>query len=180
MEFSVFDVKVKIKYSLFLVLLIAVFADNKSILNLILFSSLHELGHIFSLCLLGGKVSEINFAFYGIGMKKRGELDFAREIIFLLSGIGVNSVFVLLGIEPNINFSLLMTNLMPIYPLDGGRCLKLLLDRVFDFYLSYKLYYGVAAVFFVAALCYGLYEKNFNVILICLYLFTWLIRGNYD
>lgn len=180
MKFKLFDIEFKIEYSLFIILLIALFAKNDSVLFLLLFSSLHEIGHILSLFLLGGKAKKITFAYYGIGMVRHGNLNFMSEIIFLLSGIAINSVFVIFNFQREINFCLLFINLLPIYPLDAGRCVKLIFERVFDFNVSYKLYFSFSVVCFVALLIFSLYIKNFNLILICVYLFFQIIRGNYD
>ena len=65
MKFQLFDIEFKIEYSLFIILLIALFAKNDDLLYLILFSSLHETGHILSLYLLGGKAEKITFSYYG-------------------------------------------------------------------------------------------------------------------
>ena len=121
MKFKLFDIEFKIEYSLFIILLIALFAKNDSVLFLLLFSSLHEVGHILSLYFFGGKAKKITFAYYGIGMVRHGDLNFLSEIIFLLSGIAINSVFVIFNFQREINFCLLFINLLPIYPLDAGR-----------------------------------------------------------
>ena len=113
-------------------------------------------------------------------MVRHGDLNFLSEIIFLLSGIAINSVFVIFNIQREINFCLLFINLLPIYPLDAGRCVKSIFERVFDFNVSYKLYFSFSVVCFVALLIFSLYIKNFNLILICVYLFFQIIRGNYD
>lgn len=180
MKFQLFDIEFKIEYSLFIILLIALFAKNDDLLYLILFSSLHEVGHVLSLYLLGGKAEKITFAYYGIGMVRRGNLNFLSEIIFLLSGIVINSLFVIFNFQRKINFCLLLINILPIYPLDAGRCVKLILDRVFDINISYKLYFSFSVICFVALLIFSLYVRNFNLILICVYLFFQIIRGNYD
>ena len=180
MKLRLFDTEFRLEYSFFIVLLIALFAKNNSVLYLILFSSLHELGHILTLYLLGGKLKRITLSYYGIGMIRRGNLNFLSEIIFLLSGAAVNSLFVILNIKREINFCLLFINLFPIYPLDAGRCVKLILDRIFDFYVSYKIYFVFSFICLIVLIFIAIYKRSFNLILICLYLFSWIFRGNYD
>ena len=113
-------------------------------------------------------------------MKHSSDLKFKDEIVFLLSGVGVNLFFAVINVQRQINLSLFLINILPVFPLDGGRILKLILDRVFDFYISYKVFISISILFFVAMMIYAIYNKNFNIILIGIYLFTWIVRGNYD
>ena len=113
-------------------------------------------------------------------MKHSSDLKFKDEIVFLLSGVGVNLFFAVINVQRQINLSLFLINILPVFPLDGGRILKLILDRVFDFYISYKVFISISILFFVAMMIYAIYNKNFNIILIGIYLFTWIVRCNYD
>ncbi len=179
-KFKAFGVEYKIEYSFFIVVLIALLCESKQFLYLILFSSLHELGHIVTLYAFKGKAEKITLSYYGVGLIHSSRLGFIQELVFLLSGIAVNLLMVLINVQPKINLALLLINLLPIYPLDAGRCLKLLCDRIFDFYISYKAYYIVAVICLLALLFYAVYAKSLNALFICLYLFTWIIRGTYD
>ncbi len=180
LEFKLNNTVLKIDFSFFIVLSIALMINNKSVAYLLLFSALHELAHIIVLLIVGGKIDKINFSYYGIGMKHSSDLKFKDEIVFLLSGVGVNLFFAVINVQRQINLSLFLINILPVFPLDGGRILKLILDRVFDFYISYKVFISISILFFVAMMIYAIYNKNFNIILIGIYLFTWIVRGNYD
>ncbi len=164
MVLRIFGVKVKIEYAFLLMLAFAVFVRAENVLWVILFSSLHEIGHILSLYLLGGRAECVTLSFYGIGLKHSAQLGRAGELAFLGSGCLVNLVFVFLNIKREINFPLFMLNVLPIYPLDGGRIAKAL------FGINEKLFRFVSALFLVTLLIYSVYLRNINLILITVYL----------
>lgn len=178
MNFKLFGVHFEISYLFFAIISVALFANNYDFLYALLFSSLHEAGHIISLYLLGGRADKITLSFYGIGLKHSSELAVSKEVIFLLSGIAVNLLFVMLDVERNINLALLFINAMPIYPLDIGRCFKLVLEKYFGVVVSYFVLYAISTAFLIALVCYCFYCKNFSVLLVSAYMAYWLIRGN--
>ena len=64
MRFKLFNVDFEISYLFFAILSVALLSNNISFLIVILFSSLHELGHIASLYMLGGRADKITVSFY--------------------------------------------------------------------------------------------------------------------
>lgn len=180
MRFKLFGIKFSIDYLFLVIASIALFSKNEYFLLVILFSSLHEFGHIVSLCFLGGKVDELNVSYYGIGMKYSSKLSFRREIIFLMSGILVNMFFAIFNIYRNINLALAIINALPIYPLDVGRIVKLTINRYVPYSISDKVYFTISFLFTTIFVVYSFYSKNFNYIIISAYLIVWLFRGYYD
>lgn len=180
MEFKLFNTNFKIEFSFFIVLSIALLFDNKSILFLLLFSTLHELAHIIALLIVGGNVDRLCISYYGVGMKYSTAISVKNEIIVLAAGIALNLFFSVINVQRQINFALFLINVLPIYPLDGGRIIKLLLERIFDYNLSYRIYYVFSILFFVMITFYGIYKKNIYILLISAYLFSWIVRGTYD
>ena len=178
MKFKLFDVDFEISYLFFAVLCTALVANNYDFIYVLLFSSLHELGHIISLYLLGGKADKIIISFYGIGLKHNSDLPVSKEILFLLSGILINLLFVMFNIKRDINLALLVINALPIYPLDMGRCTKLVLEKYFDVRVSYFLMYALSVVALVLLVGYSIYCKKFSLLIISAYLAYWLLRGN--
>lgn len=179
LEFSICDVKIKVQYGFVVIISLALIANNMSILYVLLFSVLHELGHIISLYIVGGKPSELVFSYYGIGLKHNSNLTYPREFVFLLSGILVNGVFTLLNIHRDINLALLILNSLPIYPLDMGRCIKMLLDRCFDANKSYKVFSAISFVFVICFGVYSFYTRNISLIMVFIYLFAnFMNRGS--
>lgn len=178
MKFKFFDVDFEVSFLFFAVICTALVANNYDFIYVLLFSSLHELGHIVSLCLLGGKADKITISFYGIGLKHSSDLPVSKEILFLISGIVVNLIFVLVNVKREINLALLMINALPIYPLDMGRCTKLVLEKYFDFRVSYFFMYALSVVALVLLVGYSIYYKKFSLLIISAYLAYWLLRGN--
>ena len=178
MRFKLFNVDFEISYLFFAILSVALFCDNISFLIVILFSSLHELGHIVLLYLLGGRADKITVSFYGIGLKHSSQLSSCREIVFLMSGIAVNLVFAVFDVYRDINCALIFANALPIYPLDMGRCLMLIFDKLLGVGKSYRIMYTVSALLTVLLLLYSVICAKYSLLFISLYLAFWLIRGN--
>lgn len=178
MRFKLFNVDFEISYLFFAILSVALFSNNISFLIVILFSSLHELGHIASLYMLGGRADKITVSFYGIGLKHSSRLSSCREIAFLMSGIAVNLVFAAFDVYRDINCALIFANALPIYPLDMGRCLMLIFDELLGVGKSYRIMYTVSALLTSLLLLYSVLCTKYNLLFISLYLAFWLIRGN--
>lgn len=178
MKFKAFGIDFEIEYLFVLVLAVGLFAENKRLIYLLLFSALHEMGHIVSLFLLGGKPCKITISYYGIGMQHNSNLSLKKEIIFLLSGIFVNLIFAVFGVQKEINLALAGINSVPVYPLDMGRVMKIFLDSLLPVSISYKFYFAIGWIFEISLIGISVYYKNFNLGLICIYLLFGLLRGN--
>ncbi len=164
MDFILYGVKIRIKFSFILIISFSLLTGADSLIYVLLFSSLHEAGHIISLYLLGAGAERITLSFYGIGLTHKAKLSRGEELIFLLSGCAVNLVFVLLGIRRDINLPLFILNILPVYPLDGGRALSLLTG------LNIKLFYSVSFTVLAGIIIYSVYTVNFTLLLISVYL----------
>ncbi len=173
-----FGIEYEFSYLFFVIVLIGIFADNKNLLCLVLFSAIHEIGHILVLYIIGGKPDKIVVSYYGIGMTHSSMLTPSKEIIFLFSGIFINLTFAILNICREINIKLVIMNSLPIYPLDMGRILKCILDTILPVSISYKVYFIVGWVFELLLLGTAIYLKNINLFFISLYLIFVLVRGN--
>lgn len=151
-----------------------------NILWVLLFSGLHELGHLAVLYAAGGKAARIKLAFYGIGLVQKGTLTNLRQIIFLFGGIAVNAAFSLLNIHREINLALLVMNSLPVYPLDGGRILKLCLNNVLTLDLSDKVFKLLSIVIIILFIALAAYVKNVSLLLIAAYVILYSINNSTD
>lgn len=90
----------------------------------------HEMGHITSAKIFGFKVKRISIFPFGVN----SEIDFSKssfkKLLVIYSGPFVNVVLIFLSLRlnkniefVNINIYMLLVNLLPVYPLDGGRAL---------------------------------------------------------
>ena len=132
------------------------------ILLLIIF--IHEFGHYFMSNLVGIKTSKIIiYPFGGLTIYDSDlNLNTNKELISLLGGITFQLLFYFLvviihnnnlmthnvfNIIKRINIILISFNFLPILPLDGGRLLNILLDKIFPYKLSNKLTLIVSILF---------------------------------
>ena len=153
---------------------------NDNLLYVLLLSSAHELGHMVALYLFGGRAEEIRVSCYGIGLKEHNNFDFTREIIFLLSGLAVNLIFVLIDVQREINLAIMFVNALPIYPLDGGRITKLLLDKVFNYNVSYRMFFWINTVFLIFVFALALYLKSVSMLIIFAYASLYVVKNSLD
>lgn len=122
--------------------------------NIIYFSSIifiHELGHFLTAKFLGWKVDKIYFYPYGGYTKFNDDLNRPKieELLIMIMGPLFQILyFYLLKGFLNINeldlfksyhYSILLFNLLPIYPLDGGKLLNIIFNYFRSFRTSFKL-----------------------------------------
>lgn len=132
------------------------------ILLLIIF--IHEFGHFFISNLINIKANKIIiYPFGGLTIYDSDlNLNTNKELISLLGGIMFQLLFYFLvviihnnnlmtdnvfNIIKRINIILISFNFLPILPLDGGRLLNILLDKIFPYRLSNKLTLIVSILF---------------------------------
>ena len=142
----------KIRLHLKIFIFIAIFIVTRQIEIygiLMLFAFLHELGHMLAGILLGFKPNSIEIMPVGLSIGfesklenynkkiKNGTLMTLKKIIIAVSGPLINLIFIVLftlfdfncfNIDRELiiysNILILIFNLIPIYPLDGGRITK--------------------------------------------------------
>lgn len=113
---------------------------------------IHEAGHAITGVLLGWKLKSISI--YPFGGYTKFDEDINRpikeEMLILLMGPFVQMLTcgLMLLLFPHLSFgslflqynlSILLFNLIPIYPLDGGRIVNLLFNKFFSFLKSFDL-----------------------------------------
>lgn len=114
---------------------------------------IHELGHVIAASVFNIKVNKININIFGCSasLEDYKYLDFYKQILILLAGpltyfissfiidkLYLNEVISLVTYYKAVftNKYVLIFNLLPILPLDGGRILKLIIERFFTFKVS--------------------------------------------
>lgn len=139
--------------------------------NFILFLSIiiiHELGHIFMGIIFKWKIDGIYLYPYG-GVTRFNE-DINRclyeELFILLGGSFFQIIYLFLGYYffnnyyfIYYNLSILLFNLLPIYPLDGGR----ILNVFFSYFLSFRFsYYFIIIFSFFICILFIIFSFIFN------------------
>jgi Zn-dependent protease/CBS domain-containing protein len=167
--------------------------------TIVFFASIliHELCHSYVALRNGYKISGITLLIFG-GVSEieeqpgqaKGEawMAFVGPGSSLVIGVVVSAVYFLIkdlsgGVELQavvLMFSLIgfynillgLFNLLPAFPMDGGRVLRALLARRMDFLKATKLAVDIGKAFAVAMGIFGLLTLNFILILIALFLYT--------
>ncbi len=171
MLFKIGGCTFKIDFLFILVLSFAALTGTDDLIYLLLFSSLHELGHLLALIICNGKPEKITFSYYGFALKYGDTLPRGREVIVALSGPAVNLILYLI-LKDDFNLILLFINLLPIYPLDGGRVLSLYFVKA----------YKVIGIFFLVLIYllsfYLIFTVgSFSMLLIALYLTVYSLNN---
>ena len=92
----------------------------------------------------------------------------------------VNAVFCIINVHREVNLPLLLVNALPLYPLDGGRIAKLVLNRAFSLEASDRLFKINTAVFLILFTAYAIYLKNVSLLLISSYILIYSINNSFD
>lgn len=167
------------------------------------FAILHELGHLFMGLLLGLKPEKIDLIPMGLAVsfkvnisdfnkkKKRGNVEVLKEIFIAVAGPVVNLIILILAqifvkdeMLKNLiiyaNLLIFMFNLLPIYPLDGGRILNGVLHIFVGKREAMKLSYNISMIITIIVTAIAsigiLYYKNIAIFFIVMYLWVIVLK----
>lgn len=191
----------RIDLKIFLFLILFYFTKQiETYVMIIFFAIIHELGHLIAGLLMGMKPEKIELQPYGVSISffitskdynkkiRKANLLEIKKVLVALAGPVTNLliIFIAINIKINVfsslmilysNLLLLIFNLIPIYPLDGGRILKGILYVFFGKRKAEKFTNSIsfAILIFVTFLAsLGVfYMKNISIFLItiCLWIF---------
>lgn len=177
--FQIFHTRVVLHFSLFLLLIIIVLSGNAVFAaGSVLFSFLHEFVHRFAAIKLGYTPDKISFGLFGGVLHIReGFVKPRDELLIHLSGpfFNILMAFLLYGFyfyfyEPWLvplilaNAILALYNLMPFYPLDGGKIADLYLAIFLGYGRSQKISRFFSLLFAVFLFLLGIYLVQYNVL----------------
>ena len=188
--------KIKFNLDIFICILIAIITKNiEKYIIFMIFIIIHEMSHLVTGIILGLKPKKINvyalglsLEFYSFGYIKYKNL---KKILIYISGPIINFIIAVLLIVLNktscteiiyINIILGMFNLLPIYPMDGGRIIKQIIciskgekrSREIINKISNITVLCITALYSILIL----YLRNFAIFVAIIYLWLILIKEN--
>lgn len=162
----------------FIVIISLITAHFRNLFYFTLIIFIHELGHSCMGLLLGIKLNRIEIYPYG-GLSKleyKINIKLLKELLVLISGPMIQLIFTYLVYYFKLDvedyfFSyskfILIFNLLPIYPLDGGRIVNIFLACFISYYNSLKYTYYISYFVFMFLFFYIIIlSKNLFFILI--------------
>lgn len=194
----------RIDLKIFIFLIIFYFTKQIEIYAMImLFALIHELGHLLAGLLMGMKPEKIELMPFGVSISfkikveeynkkiKKGNILEIKKILVALAGPLTNFIIIVIASNINIdlfkaliiiytNFLIMIFNLLPIYPLDGGRILKGILHINFgiqksEFYTNIISKITVTIITILSSVLI-LYIHNIAIALIDMYLWYLIIK----
>jgi len=194
--------KIKLNLNIFLFLVLFVITNQIEIYGLIMiFALMHELAHLICGMILGFKPDTLRIMPLGFSIefetiiedynKKilKSNIMSVKKIIIALSGPLINLLIVVFGtffnIDSNIiysNFLIFIFNLIPIYPLDGGRILKNIFkiffgNRKSNEYINLLTNISVIILTMLSSILIMIY-KNISILAIMIVLWYMTIKEN--
>lgn len=196
------NIKVDLKIFLFLFLFLLT-SQLEIYIVLMIFAILHEIGHLLAGILLKFKPEEIKLTPIGIRISFRVEPEEynkytnntrtinIKKAIIAISGPLTNLIIATIAIilaKYNLNFANLyiyqlviysnfliaIFNLIPIYPMDGGRFLKEILKIAVGNKKAYKITYIISKTILIILTAFSsiaiLYLQNIAILIIIVYL----------
>lgn len=164
---------------------------------LIGFAFLHEIGHLIMGLCIGLKPREIKITPLGVAITFKNEIQYhspnqkmLKEIAVASAGPLVNVAVVILCMAAKweciqiivVNVVLFLFNLLPIYPLDGGRIIKSVLGKRYSYWDTEKYIYTVSNTMMIilTMICsiVILYYHNIALLLALAYLWWMVLREN--
>ena len=194
----------RIDLKIFIFLIIFYFTKQIEIYAMIMFFALiHELGHLIAGLLMGMKPEKIELMPFGVSISfkikveeynkkiKKGNLLEIKKMVVALAGPLTNFIIIIITNNLKIdifkslmiiytNFLIMIFNLLPIYPLDGGRILKGILHinfgiRTTEFYINIISKIMVAIITILSSILI-LYVHNVAILFIDLYLWYLVLK----
>ena len=169
------NIKIDI-YLIMSLIILTIFKQVESFMIFYTFIMLHELIHIITARVLQIKVIEVSFLPFGVNAKFNFKNNKIKEIIVASAGpifsLIMSICFEYYKVE---NLFIFITNILPIYPLDGGRILKNIMKLVLGSNKGIKVYNSILKAAIIVLVIINIilvvYLKNYKFIFVSIYIF---------
>ena len=182
--------KISIDKSCYIFIILAILSARFQIVLLIsILLLIHECGHFFTALLFKWPTEKIVFYPFGGISKFSHDINCSlkEEILVLLMGpiMQLIGYYFLLSLDifinyyqviTTINYSILIFNLLPIYPLDGGRLLHCFICYFTSYNLSFKIIYFLSYFLLLIILLIFIYNPSLNLLIVFVLLLIKLIK----
>ena len=194
----------KFRIDLKIFLLVFLFCLTKQIkiyAMIMMFAIIHELGHLLMGILLGMKPEKLEIKLIGLSISfkienndynkkiKKGNLLEVKKILVAMAGPVTNFIIIIILRLMQVsnamlliysNIVLIIFNIIPIYPLDGGRILKSSLHILYGKCLAEKYSYNISYITLIILTAINsiavLYYKNIALFIITIFLWGMEIK----
>jgi len=181
---NIFRFEIGISFIPFLIIIL-LSGQYKLFFTYFLITFIHELGHVIMALGFKVKVNKIKLSMFGFNadIDNMDYLAIYKQMLIIIMGplTYFGSVLLIKELYLNEVISLIMYykalatnkyilffNLLPIYPLDGGRLIKVVFDKVFTFKFSKFFLYSVSFIFIVGFALYTVECKQYLMYLFLL------------
>ena len=174
------------KSFLFFLLIIIITGSFNDFLLYFSLLLIHEFGHSIVGILFGYKLDKISFYPYGgvTSFNMPLNIPLKRELLILIAGpffqicgYLVLNIFFASDNFTTYHYTLLIFNLLPIYPLDGGRIINVLCNYKWSYLNSFYLSFGISLLILLGLFIYNIFHFNMNLFLLFVVLFIKLINN---
>lgn len=197
----------RIDLKIFIFLILFYFTKQIELYAMIMiFALIHEFGHLLAGVIMGMKPEKIEVMPFGVSISfkinvdeynekiKNGNVLEIKKIIVALAGPITNFIIILISYNLNLdliksmliiytNFLIMIFNLLPIYPLDGGRILKGILHIIVGKRNAEKYINTISKIMVIVITAVSsiliLYIQNISIFLIDIYLWYLVIKEDF-
>lgn len=140
---------------------------------------IHEIAHVIVALILKVNVTELILLPFGVCATYSENISPRKEIIISFAGPIMSLIMAIFSKDnliSNVNFIIMILNLIPIYPLDGGRLQKNFLILKYKYKKGIKISQNISDLFlvilFVFSIIFIVYLKNFYLLFLAFYIYS--------
>jgi len=153
---------ISIHITFFIIVLFAIFYRRNTYFFVLLFAFLHEACHLLMAIILKTKFTNIKVMPYGFELQL-SHIPYSKEFLIIFAGPFGSILLALFGFLINnnimlhINSIIFAINIIPSYPLDGGRLIRVILWKKFGFIPTAKILKILSIISAILILIFSVY-----------------------
>lgn len=171
------------KSFLFFLIIVILTGNFNQFISYFLLLIIHEMGHAITGIVEGYKLNKITLYPYGgiTILDLPMNIPLKKELLILIMGpiMQIVGYFLLKNFFNYIkvyHYALLFFNLLPIYPLDGGKIVNIICGYFFNYLKCFYITFFISISFIIVLLFYNVINFNLNIMLMLLIMLIKLIK----